>query len=104
MCRRLGGVSPCCSSFGFGGAHAAEPIVNGLNISQGGHRAGRPGLSEDNYSRVGMTNMPVKMDNVPKMEGSFDIYAVQLRTFLTRMNCWDVVGWHICPYGSDTAD
>ncbi|OWY95199.1 hypothetical protein PHMEG_00034861, partial [Phytophthora megakarya] len=40
----------------------------------------------------GMNFMPVKMDAAPKMRGrSFDLYAVQLQTFLTRMNCWDVV-------------
>ncbi|KAE8999538.1 hypothetical protein PR003_g4090 [Phytophthora rubi] len=31
------------------------------------------------------------MDNVSKMKGSFYLYAVQLRTFLTRMCCWAVV-------------
>lgn len=33
----------------------------------------------------------MKMDKAPKMKGSFDLYAVHLRTFLTRMGCWDVV-------------
>ena len=85
------GVSPFCGGFDFGGPHAAEPIVYGLNIPHGGLRAGRPGLSENNYSRVGMTDLPVKTDNVLKMKGSFDLYAVQLRMFLARMICWDVV-------------
>ena len=36
-------------------------------------------------------NLPVKMDSVPKIKRSFDLYSVQLRTFLSRMNFWEVV-------------
>ncbi|KAE8986047.1 hypothetical protein PR002_g22463 [Phytophthora rubi] len=69
----------------YGGGHG----IGGFNFgpfSTG--LAGDPGYG---LPRVGMGTAPVKMDNVPKMRGSFYLYAVQLRTFLTRMNCWSVV-------------
>ena len=72
-----------------GGSQADKPAHAGFDFPQAG--ASRPNFSEYNSPRVGIMNLPVKMDNVPKMKGSFDLYAVQLRTFLNRMNCWEVV-------------
>ncbi|KAE9309190.1 hypothetical protein PF008_g20774 [Phytophthora fragariae] len=70
-------------------AYVGVPIVPNLNASGGGFNFGAfpPGAGYG-YPRAGV---PVKMDNVPRMKGSFDLYAVQLRTFLTRMDCWSVV-------------
>ncbi|KAE8903564.1 hypothetical protein PF005_g12945 [Phytophthora fragariae] len=81
---------PAVTNF-YGGGHG----IGGFNFgpfSTG--LAGDPGYG---LPRVGMATAPLKMDNVPKMKGSFDLYAVQLRTFLTRMNCWSVVDGTIDP-------
>ncbi|KAK1935626.1 hypothetical protein P3T76_010321 [Phytophthora citrophthora] len=64
----------------------------GANPSgQAAFTTGQAGFIGFGFPRAGLTTTPIKMDNVPKMKGSFDLYAVQLRAFLIRMDCWSVV-------------
>ncbi|ETI29648.1 hypothetical protein F443_23237, partial [Phytophthora nicotianae P1569] len=50
------------------------------------------GLGAMAGAMAGVNLMPMKMDTAPKMRGrSFDLYAVQLQTFLNQMRCWEVV-------------
>ncbi|GMF24219.1 unnamed protein product [Phytophthora fragariaefolia] len=79
-----GSGTPAVPTF-YGGGHG----IGGFNF--GSISTGLVGVAGYGSPRVGMATAPVKMDNVPKMKGSFDLFAVQLRTFLTRMDCWSVV-------------
>ncbi|GMF39837.1 unnamed protein product [Phytophthora fragariaefolia] len=80
----------------YTGGIAGAPGAGGVDYTTGGFNFGGFPPSQVGYGIPrgvfgGTTSVPVKMDNVPKMKGSFDLYAVQLRTFLTRMGCWAVV-------------
>ena len=88
---QVGGNCACSGGFTLGGCQADEPAHAGFDFPRVGLPARRSNFSEYNSPRVGIMNLPVKMDNLPKMKGSFDLYAVQLRTFLTRMKYWEVV-------------
>ncbi|GMF25089.1 unnamed protein product [Phytophthora fragariaefolia] len=80
----------------YTGGIAGAPGAGGVGYTTGGFNFGGFPPSQVGYGFPrgafgGATDVPVKMDNVPKMKGSFDLYAVQLRAFLTRIGCWAVV-------------
>ena len=89
---QISGYSVSSGGFTLGGCQADEPAHAGFDFPRVRLPASRHNFSEYNSSRVGMMNLPVEIDNVPMMKGSFDLDAVQLCTFLTRMNCWALVG------------
>ncbi|GMF30505.1 unnamed protein product [Phytophthora fragariaefolia] len=98
-----GGVLGAVSGYGLpragmagGSGTLAVPTFYGGGDGIGGFNfgsisTGLAGVAGYGSPRVGMATAPVKMDNVPKMKGSFGLFAVQFRTFLTRMDCWSVV-------------
>lgn len=94
-----GKIYPAGMPFGVstGGIAGTQGVGGGGYTAGGFNFGGFPGQVGFGVPRVGfggipgLTTMPAKMDNVPKMKGSFDLYAVHLQTFLTRMDCWSVV-------------
>ncbi|GMF40654.1 unnamed protein product [Phytophthora fragariaefolia] len=82
------GVAPS-SDIGLAGGVARV----GMQVA-GGDGAGVPqvGLVEQHPGVGGLTSMKLDISHKPPvMKGSFDLYSVQLRAFLTRLGCWNVV-------------
>ncbi|GMF44882.1 unnamed protein product [Phytophthora fragariaefolia] len=74
------GVAPS-SGIGLAGGAGAY----GAGVPQAGLVEQHPGVGELTSMKLDISHKP------PVMKGSFDLYSVQLRAFLTRLGCWDVV-------------
>ncbi|KAG2789921.1 hypothetical protein PC129_g8814 [Phytophthora cactorum] len=82
----VGGVS---SSLGSGLGVAG---YSGGAASGGVYPFGEAGAANEGVPRVGAAWLKLDISHKPPtMKGSFDLYAVQLRAFSTRLDCWSVV-------------
>lgn len=88
--------SPGSATFSGVSGIVVSGVTSGVGATAGSGLSGgfAFGALPSAQGSVPVMNYPppsMKMDKAPKMKGSFDLYAVQLSTFLKRMGCWDVV-------------
>ncbi|KAJ8577571.1 hypothetical protein ON010_g1640 [Phytophthora cinnamomi] len=106
----LAGLAPgACvwPAIGVGAVGAGVAPSSGVSIAGGACVSGT-GVSQAGLeTRVGvpqpcLTSVKLDMSHKPPvMKGSFDLYTVQLRAFLTRFGCWSVVNgsYRVDPQG-----
>ncbi|GMF23407.1 unnamed protein product [Phytophthora fragariaefolia] len=82
-----GSGTPAVPTF-YGGGHG----IGGFNF--GSISTGLAGIAGYGSPRVGMATAPVKMDNVPKIKGSFDLFAVQLHAEMICQEETDFAMWN----------